>query len=95
MTQQREAANAAIIKPNQVGTITETLHAIKLCKNAGAGTVISHRSGETCDSFIADLSVGTSSGQIKAGGFNQGERMAKYNRLLKIEDDLTFSLLNS
>ena len=88
-------ANAAVIKPNQVGTITESLHAIKLCKAAQMGTVISHRSGETCDTFIADLAVGTSSGQIKSGGFSRGERMAKYNRLLKIEDDLTLSLLNS
>lgn len=91
----KQVANAAVIKPNQVGTITESLHAIKLCKAAQMGTVISHRSGETCDTFIADLAVGTSSGQIKAGGFSRGERLAKYNRLLKIEDDLTLSLLNS
>ncbi len=87
------AANAAIIKPNQVGTVTETLQAIQTCQEYGMGTIISHRSGETEDSFIADLAVGTSAGQIKAGSCSRGERMAKYNRLLRIEDQLIYGLL--
>lgn len=91
---EQEVANAAIIKPNQIGTLTETFEAIALCQEAGMNAIISHRSGETNDSFIADLAVGTSSGQIKAGGCSRGERMAKYNRLLHIEDMLTMSLLD-
>ncbi len=87
-------ANATIIKPNQVGTITETLQSIKLCKEYGMNTVISHRSGETNDTFIVDLAVGTSAGQIKAGGPSRGERIAKYNQLLRIEDELMLSLLS-
>lgn len=88
-----QSANAAIIKPNQIGTVTETLQAIQLCKEHGMSIVVSHRSGETNDSFIADLAVGTSAGQIKAGGCSGGERLAKYNRLLAIEDQLALSLL--
>jgi enolase len=88
-----DVANAVLIKPNQAGTVTETLQAIKLCKEHALGTVISHRSGETNDSFIADLAVGTSAGQIKAGGCMRGERLAKYNRLLRIEDKLLGHLL--
>jgi len=87
------AANAVIIKPNQVGTVTETLQAIQTCQEYGMGTIISHRSGETEDTFIADLAVGTSAGQIKAGSCSRGERMAKYNRLLRIEDQLIYGLL--
>lgn len=83
-----DVANTVIIKPNQVGTITEALQAIKLSKEYDRNVIVSHRSGETNDSFIADLAVGTSAGQIKAGGLARGERMAKYNRLLKIEDEL-------
>lgn len=83
-----KVANTVVIKPNQVGTVTQALQAIKLCKEYDRNIVISHRSGETNDSFIADLAVGTSAGQIKAGGLTRGERMAKYNRLLKIEDVL-------
>jgi len=86
---QHTLATAAIIKPNQIGTITETLQAIKLCKEYGINTIISHRSGETEDTFITDLSVGTNAGQIKAGGCCRSERMAKYNRLLTIEDHLS------
>lgn len=82
------AATAAVIKPNQIGTITETLQAIQLCKQYGFDIVISHRSGETAETFIADLAVGTSAGQIKAGGCSRSERLAKYNRLLAIEEDL-------
>ncbi|MEX0940326.1 MAG: phosphopyruvate hydratase [Candidatus Babeliales bacterium] len=88
-----QAANAAIIKPNQVGTVTETLQSIQLCKEYNLGIIISHRSGETNDSFIADLAVGSSAGQIKAGGCMRGERLAKYNRLLTIEDQLAQDLL--
>jgi len=88
-------ANAAIIKPNQIGTITETLQAILACKENEYDTIISHRSGETNDTIIVDLAIGTQSGQIKAGGLTRGERMAKYNRLLRIEDKLTMQALNS
>lgn len=87
-------ANGVIIKPNQVGTLSETLEAITLCHSAEVNVIISHRSGETNDDFIADLAVGTSAGQIKAGGPCRGERMAKYNRLLYIEDMLTMGLLD-
>ncbi len=90
---KEKAANAVLIKPNQIGTITETLQAIILAQENGFNTVISHRSGETNDSLIADLAVGTNAGQIKAGGLSRGERMAKYNQLLRIENDLTNSLL--
>jgi enolase len=83
-----KVATASIIKPNQIGTITETLQAIQLCKQNELDVVISHRSGETEDTFIADLAVGTSAGQIKAGGCSRSERLAKYNRLLAIEDNL-------
>ena len=81
-------ANAAIIKPNQVGTVTETLQAIKLCKANNFNIIISNRSGETNDTFIADLAVGVNASQIKAGGCSRGERMSKYNHLLRIEDGL-------
>ena len=85
------SATAAVIKPNQIGTVTEALQAIRLCKSGEFNIIVSHRSGETDDSFIADLSVGASSGQIKAGGLTRGERLAKYNRLLEIEDQLSYS----
>ena len=80
--------NAALIKLNQIGTLTETLAAIEVAHSAGYGTVISHRSGETTDDFIADLSVATRAGQIKSGAPCRGERLAKYNRLLRIEEEL-------
>ena len=82
------AANAVLIKLNQIGTLTETLQAIEMTKQAGWGTVISHRSGETEDTTIADLAVATAAGQIKAGAPARSERTAKYNRLLRIEDEL-------
>jgi enolase len=85
---------AAIIKPNQVGTITETLEALTLCRQHNINAIISHRSGETNDDFIADLAVGASTGQIKAGGCCRGERLAKYNRLLAIEDMLFWNGIN-
>jgi enolase len=81
-------ANAVLVKVNQVGTLTETLEAIELAKRAGYGTVISHRSGETEDTFIADLAVAVNAGQIKTGSVARGERTAKYNQLLRIEEEL-------
>ena len=81
-------ANAILVKPNQIGTLTETLSAIRIAQAAGYGTVISHRSGETEDTTIADLAVATGAGQIKAGACSRSERVAKYNRLLRIEEML-------
>jgi enolase len=81
-------ANAVLVKVNQVGTLTETLEAVELAKRAGYGTIISHRSGETEDSFVADLAVGVNAGQIKTGSLSRGERTAKYNQLLRIEEEL-------
>ncbi|WP_258072174.1 hypothetical protein [Rathayibacter sp. AY1G1] len=78
-------SNAALIKPNQIGTITGTLDAIAAAHDAGMRCMVSHRSGETLDTFIADLSVGTGVGQIKSGAPARGERVAKYNRLVDIE----------
>lgn len=82
---QQGAANAVLIKPNQIGTLTETMEAVALAQSAGYGVVLSHRSGETCDPFLADLAVAAGCGQIKAGAPSRGERVAKYNRLLAIE----------
>lgn len=81
-------AHGSIIKPNQIGTVTEALQAITLCQQNNFATMISHRSGETEDTFISDLAIGTSAGQIKAGAPCRGERVAKYNRLLAAEDYL-------
>jgi len=83
-----KSANSILIKVNQIGTLTETLEAIELAKMSGFTSVISHRSGETEDTTIADLSVATRSGQIKTGSLSRSERIAKYNRLLKIEEEL-------
>ena len=80
--------NAVLIKLNQIGTVTETLNAVRMTQDAGWGVVISHRSGETEDTTIADLAVGTNAGQIKSGAPARGERTAKYNRLLRIEEEL-------
>ena len=85
---QEGAANAVLIKPNQIGTLTETLAAIETAKRGGWGIVISHRSGETEDATIADLAVATNAGQIKSGAPARGERVVKYNRLLCIEEEL-------
>src|SRR5262245_16798925 len=85
---RRGLANAVLLKVNQIGTLTETLEAVELAKRAGWGTVISHRSGETEDTFIADLSVAVNAGQIKTGSLSRGERTAKYNQLLRIEEEL-------
>ncbi len=81
-------ANAVLVKVNQVGTLTETLQAIELAKRAGYGTVISHRSGETEDTFVADLAVAVNAGQIKTGSVSRTDRTAKYNQLLRIEEEL-------
>ena len=81
-------ANSILIKLNQIGSVTETLDAIEMAKQAGYSTVISHRSGETEDAFIADLVVGVNGGQIKTGSLSRSDRIAKYNQLLRIEDDL-------
>ena len=83
-----KAANAILIKPNQIGTLTETLEVINLAHLNGYKTIISHRSGDSEDTFIADLAVATNSSQIKAGSMARSERVAKYNRLLRIEDEL-------
>jgi enolase len=83
-----KASNAVLLKPNQIGTLTETLEALSLARKAGWGTIISHRSGETEDTTIADLAVGLNAGQIKAGAPCRSERLAKYNRLLRIEEEL-------
>jgi enolase len=83
-----KATNAVLIKPNQIGTVTKTVQAIEACRRAGFRYVVSHRSGETSDSFIADFAVAMGGGQIKAGAPCRGERVAKYNRLLEIEHEL-------
>ncbi len=80
------AANAVLVKVNQIGTLTETLEAVELARAAGWGVVISHRSGETEDTFVADLAVGVNAGQIKTGSLSRSDRVAKYNQLLRIEE---------
>lgn len=85
---RERAANAVLIKLNQIGTVTETMETIKMCRDAGWGYVISHRSGETEDTFIADFAVAMGGGQIKTGSACRSERVAKYNRLLEIEEQL-------
>ncbi|CAI9774627.1 unnamed protein product [Fraxinus pennsylvanica] len=85
---EEAACNALNLKVNQVGTVTEAIEVVKLAKDANWGVVISQRSGETEDSFIADLSVGLATGQINAGAPCRGERLAKYNQLLRIEEEL-------
>jgi enolase len=82
------AANSILIKVNQIGTLTETLDAIELARTRNMTAVISHRSGETEDTFIADLAVATNAGQIKTGSLCRSDRIAKYNQLLRIEEDL-------
>ena len=81
-------ANSILVKVNQIGTLTETMEAIRMATAADYTNVISHRSGETEDSFIADLAVALNSGQIKTGSASRSDRMAKYNQLLRIEEDL-------
>jgi enolase len=82
------ACNSILIKVNQIGTITETYEAVEMAKRAGYTAVISHRSGETEDSTIADIAVGLNAGQIKTGSLSRSDRVAKYNQLLRIEEDL-------
>ena len=84
----KNIANSILIKVNQIGTVTETLAAINMAKKAGYTTVISHRSGESEDTFIADLAVAVNSGQIKAGSLCRSDRLGKYNQLLRIEEAL-------
>jgi enolase len=81
-------ANSILIKVNQIGTLTETLEAMQMAKEAGYTCVVSHRSGETEDTFIADLVVATGAGQIKTGSASRTDRIAKYNQLLRIEEEL-------
>jgi len=81
-------ANSILVKINQIGSLSETLHAIEMAKRAKYTAVVSHRSGETEDSFIADLSVGSNAGQIKTGSLSRSDRLAKYNQLLRIEQEL-------
>jgi enolase len=83
----RRAGNAALIKVNQIGTVSETLETMRICRDAGWAQMVSHRSGETSDTFIADLAVGSGCGQLKAGAPARGERVAKYNRLIELESE--------
>jgi enolase len=85
---ERGIANSILIKLNQIGTVTETLDAIEMARQAGYTTVVSHRSGETEDTFIADLVVGVNGGQIKTGSMSRSDRVAKYNQLIRIEEEL-------
>ena len=82
------SSNAILIKPNQIGTVTETLEVIKFAQKIGYQTIISHRSGDSEDTFISELAVGTNSNQIKTGSLCRSERVAKYNQLLRIEQQL-------
>ena len=85
---RRSAANAILIKPNQIGTLTETIQAVQMASNNGYGAIMSHRSGESEDTTIADLAVGLNCGQIKTGSLSRTDRLAKYNQLLRIEERL-------
>ena len=85
---RRSAANAILIKPNQIGTLTETIQAVQIASNNGYGAIMSHRSGESEDTTIADLAVGLNCGQIKTGSLSRTDRLAKYNQLLRIEERL-------
>ena len=85
---QEGVANSILVKLNQIGTLTETLSAIEMAKKAGYTAVISHRSGETEDTTIADVAVATNAGQIKTGSASRTDRVAKYNQLLRIEEEL-------
>ena len=85
---EEKSANAILVKVNQIGTLSETLEAIEMAKRAGFGIVLSHRSGETEDTIIADLAVATNAGQIKTGSLSRSDRVAKYNQLLRIEEEL-------
>ena len=84
----QNSSNAILIKLNQIGTVTETLEVIKFAQLVGYNTIVSHRSGDSEDTFISDLAVGTNSNQIKTGSLARSERVAKYNQLLRIEEIL-------
>jgi len=86
---EEKSCNAILIKVNQIGTLSETLECIRLAQAHNIRVVVSHRSGETVDDFIADLAVGTGAECIKTGSFSRGERLAKYNRLLAIESEIS------
>ena len=83
---EEKAGNAILIKPNQIGSLSETINAVKMAKKAGFKTIISHRSGETEDVSIAHIAVGLGAGQIKTGSLSRSERMAKYNELMRIAE---------
>ena len=85
---EQGAANAILVKVNQIGTLTETLQCIELARSSGYGIIISHRSGETEDTFIADLAVASGAGQIKTGSASRTDRTAKYNQLLRVNEEL-------
>ena len=85
---ERGCANAMLVKVNQIGTLTETLQAVEMAHRAGYANVMSHRSGETEDTTIADLAVATNCGQIKTGSLARSDRLAKYNQLIRIEEQL-------
>ena len=85
---EKGVANSILIKFNQIGSLSETLDAIRMARDAGYTAIVSHRSGETADTTIADLAVGTACGQIKTGSMSRSDRVAKYNRLMRIEDEL-------
>jgi enolase len=85
---EKGIANSILIKVNQIGTLTETYEAVEMAKRAGYTAIVSHRSGETEDAFIADLVVALETGQIKTGSLSRSDRLAKYNQLLRIEEDL-------
>ena len=93
---EKKAANSILIKPNQIGTLSETISAINYAKNNGFKTIVSHRSGETEDTTIAHLAIGSGSGQIKTGSLSRGERTAKYNEIMRIESiDQSLEIENS
>ena len=85
---ERGAANAILVKPNQIGTLSETLQTVEMAHRAGYRSILSHRSGETEDSTIADIAVATNCGQIKTGSLSRSDRLAKYNQLMRIEGQL-------
>merc|ERR1711953_543220 len=89
MAIEKKACNSLLLKVNQIGSLSESIEAVKMAKKNGWGVMTSHRSGETSDPYIADLAVGLSTGQIKTGAPCRSERLAKYNQLLRIEEDLT------
>ena len=85
---KNNSANSILIKPNQIGTLSETIDAINIAKKSGWTAIVSHRSGETEDTTISDIAVGLNVGQIKTGSLSRSDRIAKYNQLLRIEEDL-------